>query len=138
MRADEARMGASRGVALIRASGEAVGRSNDGVPDGLAGSVAAESTPQHRRGISGGRGLFGQCSAQQTIARSSVTTARGAATAIRVLIPTATSRTQIVSRFRDTKSHCMCETGEWQPARRLGGRHRDQRHRPHHAHGERF
>jgi hypothetical protein len=46
---------------------------------------------------------------QQLIARSSAMAARGAATVMRAVMPTASTRTQVVSRFRDTEGHCKCD-----------------------------
>lgn len=112
MRATVACPGASAGVTAKSAVGVSAGRSSEAEVAALAGSLAPASTKQQRRGVAGGRGSFAQCAAQQTMARSSVMAARGAATAMRVVIPTATSRTQVVSRFRDTVSHCMSEHGE--------------------------
>jgi hypothetical protein len=83
------------------------GRSSDGATAVLAGSVAPESTKQQRFGRIGGRGASGQCAAQHAIARSSATAARGAAMPTRTVMPTASTSTQAVSRFRDTEVHCM-------------------------------
>jgi hypothetical protein len=38
--------------------------------------------------------------------------ARGAATVIRAVMPTARTSTQVVSRFRDTGGHCMSVVAE--------------------------
>jgi hypothetical protein len=74
------------------------------VPAGFA----AASMAQQRCGILPGRGAEdGHCAMQQAIARSSAMAARGAATAIRAVMPTARTITQAVSRFRDTEAHCM-------------------------------
>jgi len=67
-----------------------------------AGSVASELAAQQRCGRIGGLAPSGQCFMQQTVARSSAMTVRGAATAMRAVIETATIITQVVSRFRDT------------------------------------
>jgi len=96
------------GIAASRAMGASAGRSSDGAVVVPAGSVAAASMAQQRCGIFAGRGAEdGQCAMQQAIARSSAMAARGAATAIRAVMPTARTITQAVSRFRDTDTHCM-------------------------------
>ena len=100
------------GMAARTAMGTAAGRSSVGVTVVPAGSFAADSTEQQRCGVIGGRGLFGQCWMQQAIARSSAMAARGAATAMRAVMPTARTSTQVVSRFRDTERHCMSGCGE--------------------------
>ena len=100
------------GMTSRTAIGRDVGRSSDGVTVVPAGSFAADSTEQQRWGVIGGRGLFGQCWMQQAIARSSAMAARGAATAMRAVMATATTTTQVVSRFRDTARHCMSGCGE--------------------------
>jgi hypothetical protein len=98
--------GATGGIATT-GSASVAGRSSVAAGAVPAGSVAADSTAQQRRGVSGMRSVFGQCSAQQMAARISATRARGAATAMRAVIPTARIVTQAVSRFRDTERHCM-------------------------------
>jgi catechol 2,3-dioxygenase-like lactoylglutathione lyase family enzyme len=108
-------------VATTNASGAMAGRSSEGTDAVPAGSFAAESTKQQRRGVIGARGAFGQCSMQQTMARSSAIEARGAATVMRAAMPTASRSTQVVRRFRDTACHCMSGICEWQPTHGPGG-----------------
>ena len=57
-----------------------------------------------------GRGFdVGQWATQQLIARSWAMVARGAATVMRAVMATASTRTQVVSRFRDTGAQCRCD-----------------------------
>ena len=100
------------GIVTRTASGVMAGRSSDGTDAVPAGSFAAESTAQQRCGLLGGRGFDGQCARQQVIARSSAMEARGAATVMRAVMPTARTSTQVVSRFRDTERHCMSDANE--------------------------
>ena len=97
------------GMAIGTVIGATAGRSSDAVGVVPAGSFAADSTEQHRCGVIGGRGLFGQCWMQHAMARSSAMEARGAATVIRAVMPTARTSTQVVTRFRDTACHCMSD-----------------------------